>query len=108
MPESTVDLELTTVTGTKLSYSGWVKIDFELINSGVNLTNVLEVAMLVTDILLEQPIIAYNVNEEMVKSNHATDKKNLLLLRSVSFPGTSSSNLIAFVNFIQTKSVDEV
>ena len=45
--ESTVDLELTTANGTKLPYSSWVKIDFELINSGVNLTNALEVPMLV-------------------------------------------------------------
>ena len=47
--ESTVDLELTTANGTKLPYSGWVNIDFELINSGVNLTNALEVPMLVTE-----------------------------------------------------------
>ena len=106
--ESTVDLELTATNGTKLPHSGWVKIDFELINSGVNLTNVLEVPMLVTEFSLDQPIIGYNVIEEMVKNNNAPDKQNFLLLLSASFPGTSSSNLNAFVNFIQTKSVDEI
>ena len=106
--ESTVDLELTTANCTKLPYSGWVKIDFELINSGVNLTNALKVPMLVTEFSLDQPIIGYNVIEEMVKNNNAPDEQNLLLLLSASFPGTSSSNLNAFVNFIQTKSVDEI
>ena len=106
--ESTVDLELTAANGTKLPYSGWVEIDFELINSGVNLTNALEVPMLVTEFSLDQPIIGYNVIEEMVKNNNAPDEQNLLLLLSASFPGTSSSNLNAFVNFIQTKSVDEI
>ena len=51
--ESTADLELTTANDTKLPYSGLVKIDFELINSGVNLTNVLEVSILVTDFSLD-------------------------------------------------------
>ena len=106
--ESTVDLEITTASGTKLPYSCWVKIDFELINSGVNLTNALEVPMLVTEFSLDQPIIGYNVIEEMVKNNNAPDEQNLLLLLSASFPGTSSSNLNAFVIFIQTKYVDEI
>ena len=106
--ESTVDLELTTANFTKLPYSGWVKVDFELINSGVNLTNALEVPMLVTEFSLDQPIIGYNVIEKMVKNNNAPDEQNLLLLLSASFPGTSSSNLNAFVNYIQTKSVDEI
>ena len=44
----------------------------------------------------------------MVKNNNAPDEQNLLLLLPASFPGTSSSNLNAFVNFIQTKSVDEI
>ena len=108
--ESTVDLELTTANGTKLPYSGWVKIDFELINSGVNLTNVLEVPMLVTEFSLDQPIIGYNVIGEMVKNNNAPDEQNLplALLLSASFPGTSSSNLSSSVNCIQTKSVDAI
>ena len=106
--ESTVDLELTPANGTKLLYSGWVKIDFELIKSGVNLTNALEVPMLVTEFSLDQPMIGYNVIEEMVKNNNAPDEQNLLLLLSASFPGTSSSNLNAFVNFIQTEPVDEI
>ena len=106
--ECTVDLELTTANGTKLPYSGWVKIDFEFINSGVNLTNALEVSMFVTEVSLDQPIIGYNVIEEMVKNNNAPDEQNLLLLLSASLPATFSSNLNAFVNVIQTKSVDEI
>ena len=64
--------------------------------------------MLVTEFSLDQRIIGYSVVEEMVKSNNATDEQKLLLLLSASFPGTSSSNLNAFANFIQTKSVDEI
>ena len=74
----------------------------------MNLNNALEVPMLVTEFSLDQPIIGYNVIEEMVKNNNALDEQNLLLLLSESFPGTSSSNLNAFVNFIQIKSVDEI
>ena len=108
MPESIVDLELTAVSDTKLPYSGWFEIDLEFINSpGVNLTNGLEISTLVTEFSLDQPIIGYNVIDEMVKSNNTPNEQNLLLL-SASFPGTSSSNLNAFVNFIQTKSVDEI
>ena len=106
--ESTVDLELTAADSTELPHSGWVKTDFESINSGVNLTNVLKVPMLVTEFSLDQPIKGYNVTEQMVRSNNASDEQNLLLLLSASFPGTSSSYLNAFVNFIQTKSVDEI
>ena len=46
--------------------------------------------------------------EEIVNSNKAPDEQNLLLLLSAGFPGASSSNLNAFVNFIQSKSVDEI
>ena len=83
--ESTVDLELTTAIGTELPYSGWIKIDFELINSDVYLTNALEVPMLVTEFSLDQPIIGYNVTEKMVKNNNVPDEQNLLLLLSASF-----------------------
>ena len=74
----------------------------------MNVSNVLEVPMLVTEFSLDQPIIGYNVIEEMVKSNNAPDEQNFILLLSASFPGSSSSNLNALVNFIRAKSVDEI
>ena len=57
---------------------------------------------------MNQPTTGCNVIEEMVKRNNEPDEQNLLLLLSASFPGTSSSNMNAFLNFIQTKSVDEI
>ena len=101
--ESTVDLELTTANSAKLSCSDWVKTDFELINSGVNLTNALEVPMLVTEFSLDQPIIEYNVIEEIVKNNNRTSFYYFLQVFQ-----RHPVNLNDFVNFIQTKSVDEI
>ena len=60
-----VELELTTANGSKLLYNGWVKMDFQLLNSN---GDPLEVPMLVTDFELDRHIIGYNVIEELIKN----------------------------------------
>eukprot|EP00795_Rhopilema_esculentum_P016100 gene16100-biopygen5442 len=97
-----IELELSTANGSKLPYSGWVKMNFKLLNSNVD---AVEVPMLVTEFELEQPIIGYNVIEELIKSQQQVpDETNLISLLSASFFQTSQSDLNAFVSFVDSKS----
>eukprot|EP00112_Aurelia_sp_Birch-Aquarium-sp1_P001431 Seg1153.8 transcript_id=Seg1153.8/GoldUCD/mRNA.D3Y31 product="Toxin CaTX-A" protein_id=Seg1153.8/GoldUCD/D3Y31 len=59
-----VDLELRAVNNTTVPYKGFVELDFQLLN-GKNL--LLKVPFLVTDAEIINPIIGYNVIEEIVK-----------------------------------------
>ena len=63
------ELELMTANGSKLPYKGWVKIDFQFSHSD---GGSIEVPMLVTDYKLEQPIIGYNVIEEVIREKGLT------------------------------------
>ncbi|XP_065068251.1 uncharacterized protein LOC135693652 [Rhopilema esculentum] len=129
-----IELELTTANGSKLPYSGWVKMNFKLLNSN---EDAVEVPMLVTEFELEQSIIGYNVIEELIKSQQQVpdetnlvtefeleqsiigynvieeliksqqqvpDETNLISLLSASFFQTSQSDLNAFVSFVDSKS----
>ena len=59
-----VDLELRAVNNTTVPYKGFVELDFQLLN-GENLS--LKVPFLVTDADIDNPLIGYNVIEEIVK-----------------------------------------
>ena len=96
--DQNVELELTTANGSKLLYNGWVKMDFQLLNSN---GDPLEVPMLVTEFELDQPIIGYNVIEELIKNREqVSNEANLISLLSASFFQIPQSKLNAFVNFI--------
>ena len=101
--DQNVDLELTTANGSNLPYNGWVKMDFQLLNSN---GDPLEVPMLVTEFDLDQPIIGYNVIEELIKNQEqVSNKANLISLLSASFFQIPQSKLNAFVNFIGSKTI---
>ena len=101
--DQNVELELTTANGSKLPYNGWVKMDFQLLNSN---GDPLEVPMLVTEFELDQPIIGYNVIEELIKNQEqVSNEANLISLLSASFFQIPQSKLNAFVNFIGSKTI---
>ena len=81
------DLELMTANGSKLPYKGLVKIDFQLSQTdGDSIEVLISVPMLVTDYKLEQPIIGYNLIEEVIKEKGlATDLEGIISLLSGSF-----------------------
>ena len=94
------DLELTTANGSKLPYKGWVKIDFQLSPSD---GSSIEVPMLVTDFKLEQPIIGYNVIEEVIREKElTTDLEGIVSLLSGSFHQMPHKDLMTLVNVINS------
>ena len=91
--DQNVELELTTANGSKLPYNGWVRMNFHLLNSE---GDAVEVPMLVTEFELDQPIIGYNVIEELIKNQEqVADEANLISLLTASFFQISKENLNA-------------
>ena len=98
------DLELMTAKGSKLPYKGWVKIDFQLSQSD---GGSIEVPMLVTDYKLEQPIIGYNVIEEVIREKGlTTDLEGIVSILLGSFHEKSHKDLMTLVNVINS-SIEE-
>ena len=94
------ELELMTANGSKLPYKGWVKVDFQL---SYNDKDSIEVPMLVTDYKLEQPIIGYNVIEEVIKSKESTTNiDGIASLLSGSFHERSHENLVSLISVINS------
>ena len=60
--------------GTALPYSGWSEIDFSLI--GTNHDYGLKVPFLVCKDVSDQPVIGYNVIEEITRKSSATSKSD--------------------------------
>ena len=76
---------------------------FQLLNSS---GDSVEVPMLVTQFELDQPMIWYNVIEELIISQEqVSDGANLISLLSASFFQISQSNLSTFVHFIGSKAI---
>ena len=98
------DLELMTANGSKLPYKGWVKIDFQLsLSDGGSI----EVPMLVTDCTLEQPIIGYNVIEEVIREKAlTTDLEGIVSILLGGFHEKSPKDLMTLVNVINS-SIEE-
>ena len=68
------NLELKAANGTALPYRGWCEIDFSLI--GTNHDYGLKVPFLVCKDVLDQPVIGYNVIEEITRKSSATSKSD--------------------------------
>ena len=72
--ENEVATSSETNNGTALPYSGWSEIDFFLI--GTNRDYGLKVPFLVCKDVLDQPVIGYNVIEEITRKSSATSKSD--------------------------------
>ena len=95
-------LNLTAANGSDIPYKGWVELKFKLLSS----SNELTVPFLVTEEVLDVPLIGFNVIEEIIKSRDSDNDLN----RSVtsSFTGLNSHDASTFVNFIQNASQKEL
>ena len=71
-----MELNLTTANGTTIPYKGWVDLTFRLSSPESELS----VPFLVTEEILETPLVGYNVIEEILQ------KKMVVNLYSVKWP----------------------
>ena len=94
-----IELELVTANGTKFPYIGWSAIKFEM-GQGTSRQSV-EVPFLVTTVLLESPIIGYNVLETLVMSN-AASHTDLLSGLVYMFGTLSEEKADALLNLIES------
>ena len=60
------ELKLTAANGTQIPYNGWAVVKFELKGKREGM-HLLEVSMLATKENLDQPIVGFNVIEEVIK-----------------------------------------
>eukprot|EP00794_Sanderia_malayensis_P003899 gene3899-4443_t len=95
------NLELKTANGTTLPYLGWINVKCELKDNSTG-TGVIDLPMLVTESNIDNPIIGYNVLEELVgkyDGSLGTDEITLLLKNSL--PRKIAGNVNAIINCIQ-------
>lgn len=104
--ESLLDnvLDLKTANGTNMPYEGWVEVEFNLETSSEDRTVI--VPMLVTEEILEYPIIGYNVIEELVKVNEAPE--DMAKEWAASFPDIHFAKVQSLVSFIQAPSPEQL
>ena len=90
-------LELTTANGKVLPYLGWVDIECELKGDNKG-SSTISLPMLVTDSILDHPIIGYNVLEQLISSG--TDE--IVSALSSSLPNVKDENLNCLVESIRS------
>ena len=103
-PLMTPDLQLTAANGTSVPYDGWVALDVKFPNQHTTMTHVLTVPFLVTTNKLTEPIIGYNVIEEVVQHAHETDLHQLLIS---TIPNMKKNNVEAMVDLIRNNNSDD-
>ena len=97
-------LELRAVNNTPVPYSGFIEIEFELLNS--NKETSLTVSFLVTESNITNPIIGYNVIEQIVKqetylnNNHEENNSKVAESLQSSFQNSDVKTIEALVNLI--------
>ncbi|KAJ8027641.1 hypothetical protein HOLleu_32842 [Holothuria leucospilota] len=97
-------LRLNTATGTPIGFQGWIEVKFQIPNATLTGDEII-VPMLVTEEILETPIIGYNVIEEMAQrgSMKSTQKQFCKLLPQMSYPQVNK-----LVNMLQTVDSEEM
>ena len=106
------DLELRAANDTHVPFNGFVELNFELMN-GLE-ENLLSVPFLVTHTKIANPIIGYNVIEEIVKSSSYSsidnDVKNIAFVNSVkeSFQQATSKTVQNMLDIILEEKGDEL
>ena len=92
-----VDLKLCAANGTDIPFLGWISCEFQLKNS----TELLSVPFLVSKQELDYPFIVYNIIEELCSRTDKTGEQLMKESLVSSLSGTTTSNVDAFVNFVQ-------
>jgi len=95
-------LELTTANGTVLPYLGWVSINCELKGDNKG-SGTISLPMLVTESILDHPIIGYHVLEQLISTcdtNSKTDE--IIFALSGSLPNVRGENLCCLVESIRS------
>jgi len=100
--DSGATLELTTANGTVLPYLGWVSINCELKGDNKG-SGTISLPMLVTESILDHPIIGYHVLEQLISTcdtNSKTDE--IIFALSGSLPNVRGENLCCLVESIRS------
>ena len=93
------DLTLTAANGSSVPYKGWVELEFQGGDSG----NTTSVPFLVANEKLELPLLGFNVIEHLIKVQKL-DCNDI----SSNFPGTTTFNAPALVEFVNNISHAEL
>ena len=105
-------LELRAANDTPVPFNGFVELDFELMNGSEE--NMLKVPFLVTHTKIANPIIGYNVIQEVVKSSSYSSKdndvNNIAFVNSVkeSFQQATNKTVQNMLDIILEEKVDEL
>ena len=95
-------LELTTGNGTVLPYLGWVDIECELKGDNKG-SSTISLPMLVTDSILDHPIIGYNVLEQLISTcDKSSGTNEIVSALSSSLPNVKDENLNCLVESIRS------
>ena len=93
-----MELNLTAANGTAIPYKGWVDLRFRLSSP----ENELLVPFLVTDEILETPLVGYNVIEEIIQKKGGNESlQHQVADVNSAFTDLNENDSQALVNFIQ-------
>jgi hypothetical protein len=100
-------LELKAANGTALPYCGWTEIDFSLL--GTNSDYGLKIPFLVSKVVLDLPVVGYNVIEEItrksavkVNQDKQTSFVNVLCCSLIDIERAEVEALVAFLQSERT------
>ena len=99
-----IELNLTAANGTTIPYKGWVELKFRLPSPESELL----VPFLVTEEILETPLVGYNAIEEILQGNDDQSLQRQVVDVNSAFTGLNMNDSNVVVNFVQETKVTEL
>ena len=96
-----IELNLTAANGTTIPYKGWVELKFRLPSPESELL----VPFLVTEEILETPLVGYNAIEEILQGNDDQSLQRQVVDVNSAFTGLNMNDSNVVVNFVQETKV---
>ena len=99
--ECDIELDVRAANGTPVPYIGYVELEFNLANNMVECG--CKVPFLVSNSVIANPIVGFNVIEEIIKRGSRTDENTFLKVLRNSFKAADLKTIEAFVDFMQNE-----
>lgn len=102
------DLKITAANGQNMPYKGFIEVTFGLAAEGADPKELVVPMLVMKGRSLSQPILGYNVIEQIVKTNtkeqlDAARKEQLHGALEAAFPSLEKENVIAFIDLVTTE-----
>eukprot|EP00794_Sanderia_malayensis_P013054 gene13054-14397_t len=104
--ECDIELDVRAANGTPVPYIGYVELKLNLANNLVECG--CKVPFLVTNSMLANPIVGFNVIKEIIKKGCLTDENTFLKVLINSFKTVHLETIEAFVDFMQNERQTDV